>query len=78
MRNLLTELCLEAEAHTMMAMYMASLYQQSQAKNGESSSHDHTDTAREVFRIGVSISKYYITKRLPNFTYECMEVIIVH
>jgi putative acyl-CoA dehydrogenase len=28
---------------------------------------------KELFRIGVSVSKYYVTKRLPNFSYECME-----
>ena len=29
---------------------------------------------RELFRIGVTVSKYFVTKRLPAFTYECMEV----
>ena len=24
--------------------------------------------------LGVSVSKYFVTKRLPGFTYECMEV----
>lgn len=27
----------------------------------------------EVFRVGVAVTKYFTTKRLPQFTYECME-----
>lgn len=27
-----------------------------------------------IYITGVSVSKYYITKRLPGFMYECMEI----
>lgn len=66
MLNVLADLCLEAEAHTLTAMRMAQAFDRSEsnASNVEES---------ELFRIGVSVSKYYITKRQPNFTYECME-----
>lgn len=28
---------------------------------------------QEFFRVAIPIAKYYVTKRQPNFTYECME-----
>lgn len=28
----------------------------------------------DLFRISVAVSKFFITKRLPQFAYECMEV----
>ena len=34
---------------------------------------DASEQEVEFFRVAVSVSKYYITKRLPNFTYESME-----
>lgn len=60
MENVLTDLCVEAEISTIMAMRIASFSNQQ-------------DKA-ELFRIGVAVSKYYITKRQPQFVYECMEV----
>jgi putative acyl-CoA dehydrogenase len=65
MRNLLTDLCIESEAHTFNAMYMARAFDRYYTANN--------DVERELFRIGVSVSKYYVTKRLPGFVYECME-----
>ena len=39
--------------------------------------YDSTDSADEqeknTFRIGVTVSKYFVTKRSPAFVYECME-----
>lgn len=58
MRNLLTDLCVEAEAHTLNAMYMARSFDQYYTSGSEQE--------QELFRIGVSVSKYYVTKRLPG------------
>lgn len=58
MRNLLTDLCVEAEAHTLNALYMARAFDQYYTSGSEQE--------QELFRIGVSVSKYYVTKRLPG------------
>eukprot|EP00597_Dinobryon_sp_UTEXLB2267_P007023 CAMPEP_0170095218 /NCGR_PEP_ID=MMETSP0019_2-20121128/27786_1 /TAXON_ID=98059 /ORGANISM="Dinobryon sp., Strain UTEXLB2267" /LENGTH=413 /DNA_ID=CAMNT_0010316829 /DNA_START=129 /DNA_END=1368 /DNA_ORIENTATION=+ len=56
----------EAEAHTMLAFHMASAFDKWHNEGSEAD--------RDVFRIGVSVSKYFVTKRLPALTYECLEV----
>ena len=66
MRNVLTDLCVESEAHTLTALKMASLFDVYQSDAA-------TARDKDVFRLLISICKYYITKRQPNFTYECME-----
>lgn len=73
MQNVLTDLCVESEAHTLNAMYMASLYDRYYCPSSQNTAE--VETARDLFRIAVSVSKYYVTKRLPNFTYECLEAI---
>lgn len=77
MQNVLTDLAIESEASTWMAMRMAMAYDASYAG---SDSHSQAlvqcatpEEAQELFRIGVTVSKYQVTKRLPQFTYECME-----
>ena len=73
MQNLMADLCVEAEAHTITALHMANAfnsYYQHQAAEDEE--------MKDVFRVGVSVTKYFITKRLPNFTYECLEVIYIY
>ncbi len=74
MQNLLTDLCVEAEAHTLTALRMSAAYDA--YYNGDASlvDCDSIEEAQELFRIGVSVSKYFVTKRLPQFTFECMEV----
>lgn len=67
MSNLLIELCVESEAHTLTAMKMAALYNNYHKP-------DASESEKELFRLVVSICKYYTTKRQPNFIYECMEV----
>lgn len=67
MMNLLAELCVESEAHTLTAMKVAAMYN----KYRESGA---SEQEKELFRMVVSICKYYTTKRQPNFIYECMEV----
>lgn len=74
MRNLLTDLCVEAEAHTMNAMYLANEFDKYYSSSS-STSNVGSEADKDLFRIAVTISKYYITKRLPGFTYECMEAL---
>lgn len=74
MQNVLTDLCVEAELHTMNAMYISSLYDCYYCPS-PTESKVKVEAARDLFRIAVSVSKYYITKRLPHFTYECLEAI---
>ena len=62
MEQLLAELCVEAEAHTLSTMRMAQAY-----GKGEEEA--------EIFRVGVAIMKYYTTKSVPHFTYECLETL---
>eukprot|EP01038_Epipyxis_sp_PR26KG_P010382 gene10382-13946_t len=71
MRNLLTDLCIESESLSLLAFHMASVFHQSSAaiERGVQNS-----PVSELFRIGVSVSKYHVTKRLPHFVYECMEI----
>ena len=71
MQNLLTDLCVEAEAHTLTAVRMAAAFDKYYA-DPTCSEED-----RDLFRIGVSVSKYFVTKRLPLFTYECLEVSVL-
>jgi len=35
---------------------------------------EDSEADREVFRVGVSVSKYFVTKRLPALSFECLEV----
>lgn len=67
MLNLLTELCIESEAHTLTAIKLSARYN----KYLQSSA---SDQEKDLFRLLVSVCKYYTTKRQPNFIYECMEV----
>lgn len=66
MKNVLTDLCIEAEAHTLTAMRMAAAFDRYEKS-------DSSENERNLFRVGVSVSKYYVTKRQANFAYECME-----
>jgi putative acyl-CoA dehydrogenase len=70
MQNLLADLCVESEAHTLLAMRMARLF--NDATNHERAG-DPLHESGHIFRVGIAVSKYYITKRLPNLVYECME-----
>ena len=80
MRNLLADLCVEAEAQTLMSMKMAHLFSHatSAKMEGESKAviedaNMSAEDAADIYRIGVAVTKYFGTKRLPQFTYECME-----
>lgn len=67
MQNLLADMCVEAEAHTLTAMRLAHAYDSVQSGRA-------SDAEAAFFRMGVAVSKYWVTKRLPNFTFEAMEV----
>jgi alkylation response protein AidB-like acyl-CoA dehydrogenase len=136
MRNVLCDLCVEAEAHTLMALRMAAAFDRfyatsffsssplSTSKTGASSSLSLSlsflsfflshylsqfsfsfsfhlsfhllcfsfsfsfslsfsfsfssfrfseEAEKDLFRLGVSVSKYFVTKRSPAFVYECLE-----
>lgn len=88
MENLLTDLCIESEANTLTALYLASVFDASMHDYSLPTSfpnslnhHQSKDNfgasgneAQELFRIGVAVGKYWVTKRYPGFAYECMEV----
>lgn len=67
MQNLLADMCVEAEAHTLTALRLAHAFDND--KGGRASEDEAA-----FFRMGVAIGKYWVTKRLPNFTFEAMEV----
>jgi putative acyl-CoA dehydrogenase len=72
MRNLLADMCVEADAHAMTALRLAKAYDED--KSGRNAGSPETEEEAAFFRMGVAIGKYWITKRLPNFTFEAMEV----
>jgi putative acyl-CoA dehydrogenase len=75
MTNLLADLCIEAEANSLTAFYLSSLYDSvASSRLGKAVSANDVEV-EELFRIAVTVGKYWVTKRLPNFTYECMEVL---
>lgn len=44
------------------------------AKTFDKAQSSGSSADQDLFRIGVTVSKYFVTKRLPAFTYECLEV----
>ena len=70
MVNVLADLCVEAEAHTLTAMRIADAYD----KYNRPGNTGGNDQELDFFRVGVSIAKYYVCKRQPAFTYECLEI----
>ncbi|MFC4945217.1 acyl-CoA dehydrogenase family protein [Pseudonocardia sp. GCM10023141] len=64
MRNVLSDLALESEAATTLAMRLA----------GSADRALHGDDGERAFRrIGVAIGKYWVSKRAPGFTAEALE-----
>ena len=74
MQNVLTDLCITAEACTLSAMRMATAHARSTCGIAAGFSSDQVKHEADLFRVGVAILKYYCTKQQPQFTYECMEV----
>ncbi len=61
MRSVIADLALEYEAAALMTMRVA------RAFDGV------TESDRAFARLAVALGKYWLTKRCPNFVYECME-----
>lgn len=61
MQAVLADLAVEYEAAVLLVMRVARAFDGAQA--GE----------RAFARLGVAVAKYWLTKRCPNFVYECME-----
>jgi putative acyl-CoA dehydrogenase len=70
MRNVLADLCLEAEASTALAMRLARTYDEAaaDAEAGEDSSD-----AQLFKRLATAVGKYWACKRAPNHAFEAME-----
>jgi putative acyl-CoA dehydrogenase len=70
MRNVLADLCLEAEASTALAMRLARAYDEASAdaEVGE----DGSD-AQLFKRLATAVGKYWACKRAPNHAFEAME-----
>jgi putative acyl-CoA dehydrogenase len=70
MRNVLADLCVEAEATTALAMRLARAYDEAHedAQNGEN------DTDAQLFkRLATAVGKYWTCKRAPNHAFESLE-----
>lgn len=75
MASLLADMCVESEAHALTAMRLARAFDEDKSgRLGGSSGSSGSEDEAAFFRMGVAIGKYWVTKRLPNFTYEAMEV----
>ncbi len=70
MRNVLADLCLEAEATTALAMRLARAYDEAHedAENGEN------ETDAQLFkRLATAVGKFWSCKRAPNHAFESLE-----
>ena len=74
MENVLTDLCVMSEACTLSMMRMAAAHARSTCGIASGLSTEIVQHEAKLFRVGVAIMKYYCTKVLPQFSYECMEV----
>ncbi|HTZ88523.1 MAG TPA: acyl-CoA dehydrogenase family protein [Solirubrobacteraceae bacterium] len=70
MRNVLADLCVEAEATTALAMRLARAYDEAHedAERGE----NDTD-AQQFKRLATAVGKYWSCKRAPNHAFESLE-----
>ena len=69
MQNLLADLSVESEAHTMGVMSVAQMFDKASERKVELSNEEMA-----FLRVGIPCLKYFTTKRAPQFVYECMEV----
>jgi putative acyl-CoA dehydrogenase len=63
MQNLLVDLIVESEAASLTALRMAKAMGDAETNEEEAN----------LFRVGVAVTKYWTTKKQPQFVYECME-----
>ncbi len=71
MRNVLTDLSLESEAATMLAMRLARAYDEAGAEAGAGS--DDLSDAHLFKRLATAVGKYWACKRAPNHAFESLE-----
>jgi putative acyl-CoA dehydrogenase len=70
MRNVLADLCLEAEAATALAMRLARAYDEA---NADAQAGDDSSDAQLFKRLATAVGKYWVCKRAPNHAFEAME-----
>src|SRR6476469_1573769 len=70
MRNVLADLCVEAEASTVLAMRLARAYDEAHAD--ADAGHDESD-AQLLKRLATAVGKYWTCKRAPNHAFEALE-----
>jgi len=70
MRNVLADLCLEAEAATALAMRLARAYDEADA---DALAGDDGSDAQLFKRLATAVGKYWVCKRAPNHAFEAME-----
>ncbi|HWY18760.1 MAG TPA: acyl-CoA dehydrogenase family protein [Solirubrobacteraceae bacterium] len=70
MRNVLADLCLEAEASTALAMRLARAYDEAAA---DAQDGDDGSDAQLFKRLATAVGKYWACKRAPNHAFEAME-----
>ncbi len=70
MRNVLADLCLEAEAATTLAMRLARAYDEADA---DAQAGDDSSDAQLFKRLATAVGKYWVCKRAPNHAFEAME-----
>ncbi|MGI8439632.1 MAG: acyl-CoA dehydrogenase family protein, partial [Thermoleophilaceae bacterium] len=63
MRNVLADLCVEAEAATALAMRLARAYDEA----------EHDEHARHLKRLATAVGKYWVCKRQPGFVADALE-----
>jgi putative acyl-CoA dehydrogenase len=70
MRNVLADLCLEAEAATALAMRLARAYDEADA---DALAGEDDSDAQLFKRLATAVGKYWVCKRSPNHAFEAME-----
>ncbi len=74
MRNVLADLCLEAEASTALAMRLARAYDEASADVEIGAHPPENDSDAQLFkRLATAVGKYWACKRAPNHAFEAME-----
>src|SRR5271157_2095405 len=70
MRNVLADLCLEAEAATALAMRLARAYDEAHA---DAMAGEDSSDAQLFKRLATAVGKYWTCKRAPNHAFEALE-----
>ena len=70
MRNVLADLCVEAEASTVLAMRLARAYDEAHA---DAQAGEDSSDAQLFKRLATAVGKYWTCKRAPNHAFEALE-----